>query len=61
MSSFSTIACCIDLTEHNEDIVTYTREMAELTGAKILLVPGLPSAAVFCFPAHPPTGSPVMF
>ena len=47
MSSFSTIACCIDLTEHNEDIVTYTREMAELTGAKILLVHVLPSVSGF--------------
>lgn len=47
MSSFSTIACCIDLTEHNDDIVSYTREMAELTGAKILLVHILPSASGF--------------
>lgn len=47
MSSFSTIACCIDLTEQNDDIVSYTREMAELTGAKILLVHVLPSAGSF--------------
>lgn len=46
-SCFSTIACCIDLTEQNDDIVTYTREMAELTGAKIILVHILPSANTF--------------
>lgn len=47
MSAFSTIACCIDLTEKNDDIVSYTREMAELTGAGILLVHVLPSAGTF--------------
>ena len=47
MSSFSTIACCIDLTEQNDDIVSYTREMAELTGAKILLVHVLPPTGAF--------------
>ena len=47
VSSFSTIACCIDLTEQNDDIVNYTREMAELTGAKILLVHVLPSTGAF--------------
>ena len=46
-SLFSNIACCIDLTENNEDIIAYTREMAELTGAKILLVHVLPSASSF--------------
>ena len=46
-SYFSSIACCIDLTEHNDDIIAYTREMAELTGAKILLVHVLPSAGSF--------------
>ncbi len=47
VSSFSTIACCIDLTEQNDDIVNYTREMAELTGAKILLVHVLPPTGAF--------------
>lgn len=47
MSSFSTIACCIDLTENNEDIVSYCREMAELTGAKIILVHVLPPVGSF--------------
>ena len=47
MSSFSTIACCIDLTEQNDDIVSYTREMAELTGAKLLLVHVLPPTGAF--------------
>ncbi|MCQ2444458.1 MAG: universal stress protein [Mailhella sp.] len=46
-SSFSTIACCIELTENNADIVSYTREMAELTGAKILLVHVIPSVNGF--------------
>ena len=46
-SYFTTIACCINLTEHNDDIISYTREMAELTGAKILLVHVLPSAGAF--------------
>ena len=47
MSSFSTIACCIDLTEQNDDIVSYTREIAELTGAKLLLVHVLPPTGAF--------------
>ncbi|MBP3731420.1 MAG: universal stress protein [Mailhella sp.] len=45
MGLFNTIACCIDLTEHNTPIVEYTREVAALTGANILLVHILPSAS----------------
>ena len=46
-SYFNSIACCINLTENNDDIIDYTREMAKLTGAKILLVHVLPPASSF--------------
>ena len=45
MGMFNIIACCIDLTEHNTPIVEYTREVARLTQAKILLVHILPAAS----------------
>ena len=36
-----------ELTENKDNIVSYTREMAELTGAKILLVHVIPSVNGF--------------
>jgi nucleotide-binding universal stress UspA family protein len=45
MDLFSTIICCINLTEHNDDIVRYTRAVAQSNNAKILVAHALPSVA----------------
>ena len=45
MALFSTIICCINLTEHNDDIVRYTRDLAKTGNAKILVAHALPSVA----------------
>ena len=45
MALFSTIICCINLTENSDDIVQYTKDMAKIDNAKILVVHALPSTA----------------
>ncbi len=45
MGICNTIACCINLTEHNTPIVEYTSEVARITGAKVLLVHIMPAAS----------------
>ncbi len=43
MSVFKTIICSINLIEHSDDIVYYTRELAKQNDAKIVVVHSLPS------------------
>lgn len=45
MALFSTIICCINLTENSSDIVQYTRDIAKIDNSKILVVHALPSTA----------------
>lgn len=45
MALFSTIICCVNLTENSSDIVQYTRDIAKLDNAKIYVVHTLPSTA----------------
>lgn len=43
MSLFSTIICCVNLTENSQDIVQYTKDIAKIDNAKILVAHSLPS------------------
>ncbi len=43
MSVFKTIVCSINLIEHSDDIVYYTRELAKLNNAKVYVVHSLPA------------------
>ncbi len=43
MSVFKTIICAINLTDHSDDIVYYTRELAKQNDAKVVVVHALPS------------------
>ncbi len=43
MSVFKTIICSINLIEHSDDIVYYTRELAKQNDAKVVVVHSLPS------------------
>ncbi len=43
MSVFKSIICSINLIEHSEDIVYYTRELAKQNDAKVYVVHSLPS------------------
>ncbi len=43
MSVFKTIICSINLIEHSDDIVYYTRELAKLSNAKVYVVHSLPA------------------
>ena len=45
MALFSTIICCINLTENSNDIVQYTRDIAKIDDARIIVVHALPSTA----------------
>ena len=45
MALFSTIICCVNLTENSGDIVQYTRDLAKLDNSKILVVHSLPSTS----------------
>lgn len=45
MALFSTIICCINLTENSDDLVQYTKDIAKIDNAKILVVHALPSTA----------------
>lgn len=42
MTDFSTIICCINFTENNEDIIKYTKQISKLD-TKILIVHTIPS------------------
>lgn len=43
MSLFSTIICCVNLTENSQDIVQYTKDIAKMENSKILVAHSLPS------------------
>lgn len=43
MSLFSTIICCVNLTENSQDIVQYTKDIAKIDNSKILVAHSLPS------------------
>lgn len=43
MSVFKTIICSINLIEHSDDIVYYTRELAKQNDAKVYVIHSLPS------------------
>ena len=45
MALFSTIICCINLTENSNDIVQYTRDIAKIDDARVIVVHALPSTA----------------
>lgn len=45
MALFSTIICCINLTENSDDIVQYTRDIAKVDNARVIVVHSLPSTA----------------
>ena len=45
MALFSTIICCINLTENSNDIVKYTRDIAKIDDARVIVVHALPSTA----------------
>lgn len=45
MALFSTIICCINLTENSGDLVQYTQDIAKIDNAKILVTHALPSTA----------------
>ncbi len=61
MSVFNAIICSVNLTEHYDDIIYYTQEVAKLTNAKIILVHSLPkNDAVFALTSRT-GGSDVIF
>ncbi len=43
MDLFPTIICCINLTENSEDIVRYTKDIAQAHGSRILVTHNVPS------------------
>ena len=42
MALFSTIICCVNLTENSSDIVQYTRDLAKRDNAKVLIIHSMP-------------------
>ena len=42
---FSTIICCVNLTENIQDVISYTKDIASCNDVQILVVHALPSTA----------------
>ncbi len=45
MSVFQTILCSLNLAEENDEIISYTRDIAKINNAKVHLVYSLPSSS----------------